>query len=165
VGNVDWRENFSWALYDITTNGGQINLPSMQPTPGGIILEAENAEYKVSGLKSDVAGFTGKGYLETNVGDAKHQVKWTYNVPETGSYILEFRYTLNREQVFPSSLEINGTKTGQIEFWNTGNAGTWVWERVTVNFEKGENLIGISPEGFVLLDHLNIIKIKKIYGS
>jgi len=161
VGNVDWKENFSWALYDITANGGQINLPSMQPTPGGTILEAENAEYKVSDLKSDVAGFTGKGYLETRVGDAKHQVKWTFNVPETGSYILEFRYTLKREQAFPSPVEINGTKTGQIEFWNTGNTGTWVWERITINFEKGENTIGISPEGFVLLDHLNIVKINR----
>jgi hypothetical protein len=33
-----------------------------------------------------------------------------------------------------------------------------VWERVTVNLEKGKNTIGISPEGFVLLDHLNVIK-------
>jgi len=27
-----------------------------------------------------------------------------------------------------------------------------------VHIEKGENTIGISPEGFVLLDHLNVIK-------
>ncbi|RQW08666.1 carbohydrate-binding family 6 protein, partial [candidate division KSB1 bacterium] len=137
-------------------NGGQVHLPSMQPTAGGTILEAEDADYKIS-VKSDVAGFTGKGYLETRVGDAKHQVKWTCNVPESGNYILEFRYTLKREQVFLSPVEINGKKTCKIEFWNTGNAGAWVWERVTVNLEKGENTIGISPEGFVLLDHLNII--------
>ena len=51
-----------------------------------------------------------------------------------------------------------GKEVGKIEFWSTGKPGYWVWERVTVNLEKGENTIGISPEIFVLLDHLNIIK-------
>jgi hypothetical protein len=130
----------------------------MQPTAGGTIIEAEDADFRVSVVRSEVDGFTGKGYLETKVGDARHQVKWTFSAPEAGNYILEFRYTLNREQVFKSPVEINGNKAGEIEFWNTGNAGSWVWERITVHLEKGENTIGISPEGFVLLDHLNIIK-------
>ncbi len=158
VGYVDWRKNFDWALFDIIANGGKVNLPSMQPTTGGTILEAEEADYLISVFKSEVEGFTGKGYLETRVGDSRHQVRWTYIAPETGSYILEFRYTLKREQVFQSLLEINGKKAGEIEFWNTGNAGSWFWERVTVHIEKGENTIAISPEGFVLLDHLNVIK-------
>lgn len=158
VGNVDWKKNFDWALFDVIANGGRVNLPSMEPTPGGTILEAEDADYKVSVFQSDVAGFTGRGYLETRVGDARHQVKWSYTAPETGRYILEFRYTLKREQVFISPVEINGKKACNIEFWNTGNTGHWVWERVTVNLEKGENTIGISPEGFVLLDHLNVIQ-------
>jgi len=158
VGYVDWKENFDWALFDVIANGGQVNLPSMQATAGGSILEAEAADFKISVLKSEVAGFTGKGYLEIRVGDARHQVKWTYNAPESGRYILEFRYTLKREQVFLSPVTVNSKKACDIEFWNTGNAGNWVWERVTVSLEKGENTIGISPEGFVLLDHLNIIK-------
>lgn len=158
VGYVDWRKNFDWALFDIIANGGKVNLPSMQPTTGGTLLEAEEADYRVSVIKSEIVGFTGKGYLETRVGDARHQVKWTYNAPEAGTYILEFRYTLKREQLFPSSVEINGKKAGEIEFWNTGNAGSWVWERVTVKIEKGENVISISPEGFVLIDHLNVIR-------
>ncbi|MEX0980993.1 MAG: hypothetical protein WD577_11385 [Bacteroidales bacterium] len=158
VGYVDLRKNFDWALFDVIANGGFPKLLSMQPTTGGTILEAEEAEYKVSVFRADLEGYTGQGYLETNVGDARHQVKWTYSAPESGNYILEFRYTLKREQIFPSPVEINGTKAGEIEFWNTGNPGAWVWERITVNLEKGENRIAISPEGFVLLDHLNIIK-------
>jgi len=158
VGYVDWRENFKWTLFDVIGNGAQVNLPSMQPTAGGTILEAEAADFMISVLKSDLAGFTGNGYLETKVGDAKHQVKWTYNAPESGSYILEFRYTLKREQLFLSPVVVNGKKACDIEFWNTGNAGNWAWERVTVKLEKGENKIDISPEGFVLLDHINIIR-------
>jgi hypothetical protein len=50
------------------------------------------------------------------------------------------------------------TKASEISIWSCGNTGTWVWERVTVNLEKGDNTIAISPEKFVLLDHLNVIK-------
>jgi hypothetical protein len=32
VGHVDWKENFDWVLYDITANGGKIDLPSMEAT-------------------------------------------------------------------------------------------------------------------------------------
>ena len=85
-------------------------------------------------------------------------INWTYNAPESGNYILEFRYTLSRSDVTPFGLTINGKNIGEIEFWNTGNPGFWVWERVTVNLEKGENSIAISPEKYVMLDHLNILK-------
>lgn len=158
VGYVDWKENFNWALYDITANGGDIDLHSMKPTPGGTIIEAEDADYVNSFLENEIEGFTGEGYLTTRVGDSRHQVKWTYNAPETGKYILEFRYTLERQKGFLSPLEINGTERAEINFWETGNAGSWVWLRIVVDLEKGENTIYISPEGFVLLDHLNVIK-------
>ncbi len=157
VGYVNWKENFDWALYDVTANGGMTDLPSMQPTQWGTVLEAEDADFVNSFQEKEVDGYTGTGYLATRIGDARHQVKWTYNAPESGSYILEFRYTLKREQVFPSPVEINGKNAGEIEFWNTGNTGAWVWDRISVELQKGINTIAISPEGWVLLDHLNII--------
>jgi hypothetical protein len=142
----------------MTANGAGVQLHSMEATAGGDILEAEKADFGNSVTRSDIAGFTGSAYLETRTGDARHQVKWTYEAPETGNYILEFRYTLKREQVFVSPLIVNDRKTCEIEFWDTGNTGNWVWERVAVKLEKGRNTINISPEGYVLLDHLNIIK-------
>jgi len=157
VGYVDLRENFALALYDITMIGGDLKVPSMLPTPGGTILEAEEAGYEHSRKGNKIPGYTGGGYLETNVGDARHLVEWSYEVPESGNYTLEFRYTQRREQLFPSGVEINGKSVGKIDFWMTGEAGCWVWDRITVNLEKGKNTIRISPEGFVLLDHLNII--------
>ena len=158
VGYVDWKENFDWVLYDIIANGGRVDLSSMTPTEGGTILEAEDADYQVSVLKSDVKGFTGEGYLGTNNVNAHHQVKWIYNAAESGKYILEFRYTLTQQQTFTSPLLINGKDAGIFEFWNTGNAGIWMWDRITVILEKGENTIEVSPRGRVLLDHVNIIK-------
>jgi hypothetical protein len=158
VGYVDLKENFQWAVYDITVNGGDVNLPSMKPTPGGTILEAEDAEYGDADVENDIDGYTGDGYLTKQTGHAQNPVKWTYTAPESGRYILEFRYTLERQQEFLTPLTINGEKVDEIGFWQTGNGGAWVWLRKTVNLEKGENTIEISPEGYVFLDHLNVLK-------
>ena len=158
VGNVDWKKNFQWAIYEVISNGGKLNMPSMQPTPGGTILEAEDVCTDPSLIDSKLDGFTGKGYVGSGQGHERHQLVWNYTAPESGEYILEFRYTLNRNDVAPIALDINGKNIGDIEFWSTGNAGTWVWERISVNLEKGENTIAISPERFVLMDHLNILK-------
>lgn len=160
VGYVDFKENFQWALYDVTVNGGEINLHSMTPTPGGVILEAEDAGYAEAIIKNDIDGFTGDGYLTKKSGHSQNPVKWSYIAPEAGSYILEFRYTLERQEEFLSPLIINGVKFEDIGFWETGNGGTWVWIRFIADLEKGENTIEISPEGYVLLDHLNILKNK-----
>jgi hypothetical protein len=158
VGYVDWKKNFQWALYEVTSNGGKLNVPSMKATPGGTILEAEDVCDNPSLVDTKLKGFTGKGYVGNGDGHARQQLNWSYNAPDSGKYILEFRYTLNRDDVSPFELDINGKSFGEIEFWSTGTAGTWVWERVTVNLEKGKNTISISPETFVLLDHLNIIR-------
>lgn len=158
VGYVDWKKNFQWALYEVTSNGGKLNVPSMQATPGGTILEAEEVSGNPALIDTKLKGFTGKGYVGGGDGHERQQLTWNYNAPESGKYTLEFRYTLNRNDVSPFALNINGKKLGDIEFWNTGTAGTWVWERVIVNLEKGKNTIAISPERFVLMDHLNIIR-------
>jgi hypothetical protein len=107
--------------------------------------------------KSIIPGFTGPGYLECKSGDARQMVEWIYNCPSEGTYTLEFRYSLKRQEDFISPLVINGKEEGQMTFWMNGAANSWVWDRITVFLQKGINHIQISPEGFVLLDHLNIL--------
>jgi len=159
VGYVDWKENFKLALYEITSNGGIIDLESMKPTSGGTILEAEDCIANPELIKTNLKGFTGGGYVGSGEGHSRQPLIWNYNAPVEGEYVLEFRYTLSREEVFTTSLEINGEKQSEFEFWNSGNIGNWVWDRITVHLKEGDNTIGISPEGFVLLDHVNIIKV------
>jgi len=158
VGYVDWKKTYSYVLYDITANGGRINIPFMESTKGGVILEAEDTKSATSELRSAYPGFTGKGYLECRAGDARQSVEWVYNAPAEGSYILEFRYGLKRQEDFVSPVLINGKKAGEITFWMNGATGSWVWDRIRVKLIKGTNHINISPEGFVLLDHVNIIR-------
>ncbi len=158
VGYVDWKDNFQWSLYEIPSNGGIINLASMKPSAGGTILEAEDLIKNPSLIESEVKGFTGKGYVGSGEEHEKQQLTWNFKAPESGKYILEFRYTVSRDDVAAVPLDINGKKITDIEFWSTGKLGVWVWERITVNLEKGENTIGILPEKAILLDHLNIIR-------
>jgi hypothetical protein len=158
VGHVDWKKTYAYVLYDVTSNGGKLAVPAMAPTPGGIILEAENAKSTTSKPKATLPGFTGTGYLEYNAGDALQSVEWTYDAPEDGTYTLEFRYGMKRQEDFVSPVLVNGKPSGEITFWINGATSSWVWDRISVHLEKGVNTIHVSPEGFVLFDHLNIIK-------
>jgi hypothetical protein len=161
VGYVDWKKNFQYALYEITSNAGKIELPSMNTTVGGTILEAEDAIADAALVQNKVKGFTGKGYVGSGEAHQKNLFNFKYTAAEAGEYVLEFRYTLNRDDVFPVGLDINGKKVGGVDFWSVGNSGAWAWERLTVQLEKGDNTISIEPERFVLLDHLNVLKVKK----
>lgn len=158
VGYVDWRETYRFVLYDITANGGALDIPVMEPTPGGVILEAEDAEFKTTRIRGSIKRHTGRGYLHCPHGDARQDVTWTFEAPEAGDYVLEFRYSLRRQAMYDSPVMVNGEKADRILFWTTGNADAWAWDRVKVALKKGENKIRIRPEGFVLLDHLNVLK-------
>ena len=159
VGTVDWKEAYRYFLYEITANNGTISVPSMEPTPGGILLGAEDVVGPAT-LQTRVEGYSGKGYVSFVHGQRSPNIEWKYNAPEAGRYILEFRYTFRHEEIYASYLEVNGEMMGEIDFWMTGSPNTWVWERVTVDLEKGENSIRILPDRFVLIDNLNVIRIK-----
>jgi hypothetical protein len=158
VGYVDWKKNYTYVLNDITANGGPLQVPPMEPTPGGTVLEAEDASVKTPGTKNRIPGFTGKGYLDSDFSDARQAVTFTYDAPAEGAYTLEFRYTLKRQEPYDSQVLINGSKTAEINFWLNGSPQSWVWDRVHVNLVKGKNTIQINPEGFVVLDCLNVLR-------
>ena len=131
----------------------------MEPTPGGTILEAENAQFTVAEVNSKNPGFTGSGYLKSNKGHAYVQVKWEYEAEEEGEYILEFRYSLTRQKHFTSHLKVNGEPVNGLLFWESCDSKTWVWDRVKVNLKKGKNSVLVEPEGMVNLDHLNVVRL------
>ena len=62
LGDVDWKLFYFDALHDVRSLGGDLDLPSMETTPGGTILEAEDGrtDAERSGRQG---GFTGTGYL------------------------------------------------------------------------------------------------------
>jgi len=160
VGIVDWKEAYRHILYEFTSNKGKVNILSMKPTTGGTILEAEDLDVPQYTKLTSPTGFTGKGFVAYQHGQPAANLTWKYNTPATGKYILEFRYSLKREEPAPALVFINGKKVTDIDFWTVGNEGSWVYERVTVDIEKGENAISLDPGRFANIDHLNIIPIK-----
>ena len=160
VGIVDWKEAYRHILYELTSNKVKVNILSMQPTTGGTILEAEDLDVPQYTKLTSPTGFTGKGFVAYQHGQPAANLTWKYYTPATGKYILEFRYSLKREEPAPSLVFVNGKKIAEIDFWTVGYEESWVYERVTVDLEKGENAISLDQGRFANIDHLNIIPIK-----
>jgi len=162
VGYVDWRKLFDEVLADIEIAGGQARSIDMAPTSGGIILEAETAAADGVRRASDVRGYTGHGFLVFPGGDSERgTVRWTFDVPRTGDYVLEFRYRCD-EGRHAGAVNVNGRSAGTLTTWPTGHA--WGWDRVTVRLQAGPNTITLAPRG-VLLDHLNLLYAGPVPGS
>ncbi len=159
VGHVDWRKAFSSVLYDLTIVGANVAVPAIAPTPGGTILEAEDA---VAGdpqqpVRTEAAGFTGRGYLEFSHTLDPRRVVWNFDAPADGKYGLEFRYAIRRGLVTESDLTVNGTAM-PLMLWPTGGATSWAWDRKIVTLRRGANRIELRPGAVVNLDHLNVLQ-------
>jgi hypothetical protein len=143
-------------LNDIKIAGGDINISSMAPTSGGVVLEAETALFKGPRRASDISGCTGTGYLDFNGAADDSRVEWTFDAPRAGAYILELRYVLEQGR-YPAGIMVNGKTAGDIVLWTTGGKSTWAWDRKTVVLRKGKNTIRLTSGGTPLIDHLNVL--------
>ncbi len=157
VGHVDWRQLYSSVLYDLTTTGSAVFIPSMQPTPGGTILEAEDARVDRAAVRTDIAGFTGSGYRDFGGSQGRRWIEWTYDAPAAGRYILEFRYAMRRHDSEDAALHVNGQLPTALTLWPTGSLQSWAWDRVVVDLRAGENTIRLHPPLGPNIDHLNIL--------
>jgi hypothetical protein len=157
VGHVDWRDLYSSVLYEFTTTDSAIAIPSMLPTPGGTILEAEDAHADRAPVRSTTSGFTGTGYRDMAGSQGRRWIEWTFDAPAAGHYILEFRYAMRRQEVEPAALTINGASAGDLIIWPSGNTSSWVWDRKVVSLRAGPNTIRLNPMLGPNVDHLNVI--------
>ncbi len=157
VGHVDWRKLYSSVLYDLSTTGSPVSIPSMQPTPGGTILEAEDARVDRAALRNDIPGFTGTGYRDFAGSQGLRWIEWTYHAPAAGRYILEFRYAMRRHDSEDAPLHLNGHPATSLTLWPTGSLQSWAWDRVIVDLPAGPNTIRLHPPLGPNIDHLNIL--------
>ncbi|ACB77806.1 carbohydrate-binding protein [Opitutus terrae] len=157
VGTVDWRALYRSVLYDLTITGSPVAVPSMSVTPGGSILEAEDARVDSAPVRRAVAGFTGVGYRDFAGSQGRRWIEWTYDAPTAGHYLLEFRYAMRRDEIEPAALILNGAPAGAVVLWPTGSLESWAWDRVIVNLHAGPNTIRLNPPLGPNIDHLNIL--------
>lgn len=156
VGYVDLADTYQDALYDLTICGANLALPSAPSTANGTVLEAELANSNCATV-SDMKGFTGSGYIDTESADGTATLTWCFNATRAGTYLLEFRHIQRWGGAkIESPLIINGT-TIPFYFIHSGGRDNWVWDRATVQLHKGENIITLQPGARPLIDHLNVI--------
>lgn len=76
-------------LDDLTIVGASPAVPAIAPTPGGTVLEAEDA---VAGdpqqpLRTEAAGHTGRGYVEFSHTLDPRRVAWNFEAPADGAVV------------------------------------------------------------------------------
>lgn len=157
VGRVDWRDLYSAVLYDLTTTGSAIAVPSITPSPGGIILEAEDARAGTAPIRNTSPGFTGAGYRDFSGSQGLRSIEWTFEAPTAGRYILEFRYAMRRQETADAALFLNDTPVAPLTLWPTGGIESWAWDRVVIKLRPGANTIRLHPPLGPNIDHLNIL--------
>jgi hypothetical protein len=157
VGHVDWRETYRYVIHDIRTIGGTIEIASMSPTPGGTILEAEDAVYETYEVRNAIEGYTGSGYVAIDRDKGRKSVTWNYHAPQAGRVVLEFRYINSWNRQTPLFVTVNDSDAGSVLLWDTGTSRTWAWDRLTVDLKEGDNQIRIQVNGRIMMDHMNVL--------
>jgi hypothetical protein len=162
VGYVDWRDLYGYTLKDILDQGGEIKLPHMEPTAGGRILEAELAETDFAKPDSQKSGFTGSGYVAAQ--DRDYNMKWNFDAPQSGKYVLEFRYISKvntlpmKDTMYVAGIAVGGKSSASLVFWPGGSDQNWVWDKVEVDLTQGKQDISLTVPKDILLDHVNVFR-------
>ncbi|MFC1765564.1 carbohydrate-binding protein [Planctomycetota bacterium] len=145
AGEGDWKK-----IYETWDS----SAVSISTTPGGIILEAEDATLSRARVARSTVGATGSGYVDAGDGSS---IEFSYDAPNAGEYLLEFRYTLEADKRSDQDISVNGMEASTINFWNTGGSDTWAWDRKVVNLNSGPNTIKLDIKTRTKVDHLNIL--------
>ena len=154
VGHCDWRKLFEFVLDDVRVAGKKPEIASVAPTPGGTILEAESASSQSMHTATRAAGVTCRA---PDSFTDKSSIEWTFDAPNTGTYILEVRYAHDGPEELSLDLQVNGDAVGPFRAWNTGGSSTWAWDRMPVKLNQGTNRICLSGAPLPEVDHLNVL--------
>jgi hypothetical protein len=157
VGYVDWRDTYRYVIHDIRTIGGPIHIGSMPPSANGTIMEAEDAAHEAFATSDEIEGFTGTGYVVMDRKRGRKSITWDVDAPQTGRYILEFRYISRWNRETPLILRVNAQDAGRVTLWDTGTPRNWGWDRLTVDLKKGKCSISVQADGVIMMDHVNLL--------
>ncbi len=162
VGYVDWRDLYRYVIKDIVDQHGEVRLLNMEITPGGAVLEAESATLENAKAFSETQGFTGEGYVSAS--GISNKITMSYIAHTPGKYILEFRYAwktnldINKNAFATIPIYTNNTASNDITFWPGGSSQNWVWDKIEVNFTKGEQRLSFTLPEEIQLDHINVYR-------
>ncbi len=155
VGHVDWRDLYKYVVKDIVDLGGEVRIPNMQSKPGGTIIEAEAGDIEDLEEASDIAGYTGTGYVSSD--NINNKVSLDYEAETGGRYIIEFRYC-SENTTAKSRIQINDKHVAEITLWPGGTSENWVCDKVETTISEGTQRIDITLPANIMLDHINVYR-------
>jgi hypothetical protein len=130
-------------------------------TPGGAaasaaLYEAEQATIVNGVVASNHPGFTGTGFVDTTnaVGAAVE-----FQVTESGTQPLVFRYANGTTSDRPAALTVNGVGQGTVPFVPTGDWATWRTRGTSTTLAAGTNTVRLTATtagGLPNLDSLTV---------
>jgi hypothetical protein len=156
VGYVDWKDIYNYVLKEVTENGGEVVLEDMNAAAGGVVLEAENAQLNNADrvLKKPESPVD---FVQARSGGAK--VKWTFDAPEPGQYMLEFRYRTMIGSPVDVDVWVDQKQAAKASFWKSGSQVNWVIDRTKLELQKGTRDVEVALPENLQLDLINLIKV------
>src|SRR5262249_21972051 len=102
--------------------------------------EAEDATIVNGVVESNHAGFTGRGFVNSDnaVGAA---VEWTVSPTAAGTKSLVFRYANGTTTSRPATITINGSTVTTLQFPGTGSWTNWMIQTVSAPLNAGANTV------------------------
>lgn len=134
-------------LFTDDQSGTVYKMVSTQaPQPSDSIYQAENATLNGATVQSTFSGYTGTGYADYQNASGDY-IEWTFNVPATDDYNINFRYAL-KTGTRVLSVSINGTVVvPSLSFAPTGAFTKWKPLRLTRTLNAGPVTLRLSTTG------------------
>jgi hypothetical protein len=145
---VDVAVDRAGALLISDDHSGTIYKLSAAPPSGtGTIYEGERATLVGARVSSDVAGYTGTGFVDY-VHATGDYAEWTVTAASTRNHTLTIRYSLGATAGRPLEIRVNGTVAfSNLAFPPTGSWSTWRTVSVTIPLRAGTNTVRARVTG------------------
>jgi polygalacturonase len=131
------------------TSGGALRLSATgstescsTPPPTGTKFEAEDGVCQGT-IDSNHTGFSGTGFCNTTNAAGAAQT-WTVPATSAGSVTLTFRYANGTTSNRTSTVTVNGTAAGTLDFAPTANWDTWADATLSVPLVAGNNTVAVA---------------------
>jgi len=105
--------------------------------------QAEDATIHRGAVKSDHAGFDGRGFVDYDSVRGGY-VEWTVYAPVAGRAEIHFRYANADTAERASAITLNGQPSDTLFFTNTGSWDTWLLYTYTPLLKAGANRIRLT---------------------
>jgi len=156
---IEIKKSWGWTsidYIDLGTGDNDDDDDDVGSNPTVQKLEAENATLTSVSVGTSVSGFSGTGHtLGSTLNHSSDRIRFTVNVPTSGSYPLKIRYHNHGNNEKYQNISINSGSNQYTRFpasssWSTLNYGN-------VNLNAGNNTIDITKSwGWTNVDYIQI---------